>query len=48
MLTADALRRLRIQLHPGLGAIPIVGFETLISDPVKTVDATKTALEAVF
>jgi diketogulonate reductase-like aldo/keto reductase len=48
MLTAEALRRSTIQLHHGLGAIPIVGFGTLIPDPVETVHATKTALEVGF
>ena len=48
MLTADALRRSRIPLHHGTGAIPVAGFGTLIPDPVETVDATKTALEVGF
>jgi diketogulonate reductase-like aldo/keto reductase len=48
MPTADALRGSRIQLHHGRGAIPVVGFGTLIPDPVETVDATKTALEVGF
>jgi diketogulonate reductase-like aldo/keto reductase len=48
MLTADALRRSRIELHHGHGAIPVAGFGTLIPDPVETVDATKTALEVGF
>jgi diketogulonate reductase-like aldo/keto reductase len=48
MLTADALRRSRISLHHGHGAIPVVGFGTLIPDRVETVDATKTALEVGF
>jgi diketogulonate reductase-like aldo/keto reductase len=48
MLTADAFRRSRIQLHHGHGALPVVGFATLIPDPVQTVHATKTALEVGF
>ena len=48
MLTPDALRRSRIALHHGTGAIPVAGFGTLIPDPVQTVDATKTALEVGF
>ena len=34
MLTPDALRRSRIALHHGTGAIPVAGFGTLIPDPV--------------
>jgi diketogulonate reductase-like aldo/keto reductase len=48
MATPDALRETRIPLSPGSGAIPAVGFGTLIPDPVATGQATKTALEVGF
>jgi diketogulonate reductase-like aldo/keto reductase len=48
MTTSDALRYSRIQLTNGSGAIPAVGFGTLIPDPVTTKQATKTALEVGF
>jgi diketogulonate reductase-like aldo/keto reductase len=48
MATTDALRRTRIPLTHGSGAIPAVGFGTLIPDPVATTQATKTALEVGF
>jgi alcohol dehydrogenase (NADP+) len=48
MTTADALRYSRIQLTHGSGAIPAVGFGTLIPDLVATKRATKTALEVGF
>jgi diketogulonate reductase-like aldo/keto reductase len=48
MTTADALRYSRIQLTHGSGAIPAVGFGTLIPDLVATKQATKTALEVGF
>ncbi len=48
MTTSDALRYSRIQLTHGSGAIPAVGFGTLIPDPVTTKQATKTALEVGF
>jgi diketogulonate reductase-like aldo/keto reductase len=48
MTTSDALRYSRIQLTHGSGAIPAVGFGTLIPDPVTTKEATKTALEVGF
>ena len=48
MTTPDALRYSRIQLAHGSGAIPAVGFGTLIPDPVTTKQATKTALEVGF
>ena len=38
----------RIPLTHGSGAIPAVGFGTLIPDPVVTKAATKTALEVGF
>ena len=48
MATPDALRHTRIPLTHGSGAMPAVGFGTLIPDPVATRDATKTALEVGF
>jgi diketogulonate reductase-like aldo/keto reductase len=48
MTTSDALRYSRIQLTHGSGAMPAVGFGTLIPDPVATKQATKTALEVGF
>ncbi|PPQ29734.1 aldo/keto reductase [Rhodopila globiformis] len=48
MATSDALRYTRIPLTHGSGAIPAVGFGTLIPDPVATRQATKTALEVGF
>jgi diketogulonate reductase-like aldo/keto reductase len=48
MATADALRCTRIPLTHGSGAIPALGFGTLIPDPASTKQATKTALEVGF
>ena len=48
MATPDTLRYTRIPLTHGSGAMPAVGFGTLISDPVATQQATKTALEVGF
>src|ERR1041385_6169972 len=48
MTAPDALRDARIPLAHGSGAIPAVGFGTLIPDPLATKQATKTALEAGF
>ena len=48
MTPSDALRYSRIQLTHGSGAIPAVGFGTLIPDVVATKQATKTALEVGF
>jgi diketogulonate reductase-like aldo/keto reductase len=47
MTTSDTLRHTKILSH-GSGAIPAVGFGTLIPDPVATKQATRTALEAGF
>jgi diketogulonate reductase-like aldo/keto reductase len=44
----DTLRYTRISLTHGSGAIPAVGFGTLIPDPLATEQATKTALEVGF
>jgi diketogulonate reductase-like aldo/keto reductase len=48
MVTPDTLRYTRIPLNDGSGAMPAVGFGTLIPDPFATRQATKTALEAGF
>jgi len=48
MATPDTLRDKRIPLVHGSGAIPVVGFGTLIPDRVATRQATKTALEVGF
>jgi diketogulonate reductase-like aldo/keto reductase len=48
MTTPDTLRDTRIPLNNGSGAMPAVGFGTLIPDPVATKQATKTALEVGF
>ena len=47
-MNADDLRYTKIALNHGSGAIPALGFGTLIPDPVATRNATKTALEAGF
>ncbi len=44
----DNLRHTKISLNNGSGAIPALGFGTLIPDPVATRSATKAALEAGF
>src|SRR5580698_6885800 len=48
METPDTLRYTKIPLNNGSGVVPAVGFGTLISDPVATKQATKTALEVGF
>ncbi len=48
MATPDTLRYTRIPLNNGSGAMPAIGFGTLIPDPVATKEATKTALEVGF
>ncbi len=48
MLPTDDLRYTKIPLNNGFGAIPALGFGTLIPDPVATKNATKAALEAGF
>jgi diketogulonate reductase-like aldo/keto reductase len=45
MTASEALRHSRIALTNGSGAIPVVGFGTLISDLAATKQATTTALE---
>jgi diketogulonate reductase-like aldo/keto reductase len=48
MLGADNLRYRKIPLNNGSGAIPALGFGTLIPGPVATKNATRAALEAGF
>ena len=48
MTTSEALRRSTISLVHGSGAMPAVGFGTLIPDPLETGRATRTALEVGF
>jgi diketogulonate reductase-like aldo/keto reductase len=48
METPDTLRYTRIPLVHGSGAMPAVGFGTLIPDPLVTKQATVTALEVGF
>jgi hypothetical protein len=47
MTTPDTLRYTQIPLTHGSGAIPAVGFGTLIPDPLATKQATKTALDSL-
>jgi diketogulonate reductase-like aldo/keto reductase len=48
MANPDGIRYARIALNNGSGAIPALGFGTLIPDPVATRNATKAALEVGF
>ena len=48
MAAPDTLRYAKIPLAHGSGAIPAVGFGTLIPDPLATKQAVKTALEVGF
>jgi diketogulonate reductase-like aldo/keto reductase len=48
MAAPDTLRYAKIPLTHGSGAIPALGFGTLIPDPLVTRQATKTALEVGF
>src|ERR1700757_796464 len=48
MAESDNLRHTRLALNNGSGAIPALGFGTLIPDPVATRTATRAALEAGF
>ena len=48
MAAPDTLRDTRIPLNNGSGAIPAVGFGTLIPDPLATREATQIALEVGF
>src|SRR3954466_10855955 len=46
MLATDDLRYTKLPLNNGSGAIPALGFGTLIPDPAATRAASKAALEA--
>src|SRR6476646_12161452 len=48
MVESDNLRHTKFALNNGSGAIPALGFGTLIPDPVATRTATRAALEAGF
>jgi diketogulonate reductase-like aldo/keto reductase len=48
MKETDDLRNTRLALDGGAGAIPALGFGTLIPDAIATKNATKAALEAGF
>jgi diketogulonate reductase-like aldo/keto reductase len=48
MVASDDLRYTKIALNNASGAIPALGFGTLIPDPVATRTATRAALEAGF
>jgi diketogulonate reductase-like aldo/keto reductase len=48
MVVHDTLSHAKIPLTHGSGAIPALGFGTLIPDPLATRQATRTALEAGF
>src|SRR5947207_15951977 len=48
MLATDNLRFTKMPLNNGSGALPALGFGTLIPDPVATRIATKAALDAGF
>jgi diketogulonate reductase-like aldo/keto reductase len=48
MAGPDELRYTKLPLNNGSGAMPALGFGTLIPDPVATRTATQTALEAGF
>jgi diketogulonate reductase-like aldo/keto reductase len=48
MVNPDDLHYTKIALNNGSGAIPALGFGTLIPDPIATRNATKAALEAGF
>src|SRR6516164_2952042 len=48
MIEPDNLRYTQLTLGNGAGAMPALGFGTLIPDPIATKNATKAALEAGF
>ena len=48
MAEPDDLRYTKMALNNGFGAMPALGFGTLIPDPIATRNATKAALEAGF
>ena len=47
MIDADNLRHTKLALNNGSGAMPALGFGTLIPDPIATKNATKAALDAL-
>ena len=48
MAESDSIRYTKLALNNGSGAIPALGFGTLIPDPIATKTATKAALETGF
>src|SRR5579862_5745370 len=48
IMDSDNLRFTKFALNNGSGAMPALGFGTLIPDPAATRNATKAALEAGF
>src|ERR1700678_245924 len=48
MTATDNLNQTKLPLNNGVGAIPALGFGTLIPDPIATKNATKAALEVGF
>src|ERR1700730_1354871 len=48
MTASDMFRHTRIPLNHGSGAMPAIGFGTLIPDMLATRQATRTALEVGF
>ena len=48
MEASDTLRHAKLSLTHGSGEIPVLGFGTLIPDPLTTEQATKAALEVGF
>jgi alcohol dehydrogenase (NADP+) len=48
LIESSDLRRLKIALHDAAGRMPALGFGTLIPDPIETLNATRSALEAGF
>ena len=48
MIKPEDLRYTKLTLRDGSGAIPALGFGTLIPDPIATKNATRAALEAGF
>jgi diketogulonate reductase-like aldo/keto reductase len=48
MVEPDGLRYTKLPLNNGSGAMPALGFGTLIPDPIATKNSTKAALEAGF
>jgi diketogulonate reductase-like aldo/keto reductase len=48
MSETDGLRYTKIRLNNDRDEIPVLGFDTLIPDPIATKEATRTALEVGF